>query len=91
MKEKIRLIEEIASKNNGIIKHAHLASLKIEYRSIQKLLQNNFLEKVRNGTYRLIGYSIGLSPAGEINQLYPDGWYVSFQLCTNMAILIFRI
>lgn len=70
---KIPEIENIANLNNGLIKYADLAELKIKHYAIQQLIHRDILEKIRGGTYRLASQSANLSEIELLGQVYPNG------------------
>ncbi len=69
--------EQTAQSNSAalLIKTAELSALKIYYRDIAALIDAGFLEKVKQGYYRVITTkeSSGPSEASVIASLYPDG------------------
>ena len=69
--------EQAAECNSAalLIKTAELSALKIYYRDIVALIDEGFLEKVKQGYYRAIAIkeSYGPSEASVVAALYPDG------------------
>ncbi len=70
-----------------LIKTAELSSLKVYYRDIAALIDVGFLEKVKQGYYRVISSKDSDEPteASVIASLYPDG-----VLCMYTALFYYR-
>jgi predicted transcriptional regulator of viral defense system len=71
--DKIDQLRKIANINSGIIRHADLALLHIEYYSIQRLINNGILAKIKYGLYHFVQETGDLSDAAQIARLFPDG------------------
>jgi predicted transcriptional regulator of viral defense system len=71
--DKIDQLKKIANLNNGIIRHADLAILHIEYNSIQRLINNGVLAKIKYGLYHFAQETGRLSEAAQVARLFPDG------------------
>lgn len=75
--EYIRSREQAAESNSAaqLIKTAELSALKIHYRDITALINVGYLEKIKQGYYRVIVPKENAEPteASIIASLYPDG------------------
>lgn len=61
------------SYDNTLIKTSELTALKLYYRDITALVDQGYLEKVKQGCYRLADTANEKSEASLIASLYPDG------------------
>lgn len=77
----IEKIVNFAEKNKGLIKTSELKKLGADYRGIQKLIEKEILEKIRNGTYKLKDYD--LTEEELVCSLFPNG-----VLCMESALFI---
>lgn len=71
-KSKYDLLKEKFRENGGVLKTAEFTVLKIDYRSIQKLIEDGTIEKIKNGYYRLCDKN-EMSEAALIAGLFYDG------------------
>lgn len=71
--EKFKDIQELAEINDGLIKSATLAYHKIDIRAIKRLIDQGYLEKIKNGLYRLICDASSFDPVEKVSQLFSDG------------------
>jgi predicted transcriptional regulator of viral defense system len=59
--------------SGGILKTFDLVAQGFDYRSIQKLIANEIIEKIKNGYYKLTDVKNNMSEAQLISKLFPDG------------------
>ena len=65
------LLEKLIMDRGGIVKTADLENAGFGYRKLQKLLEEGFLKKLKNGYYTL--YKDGKSDDEMVRILFPDG------------------
>lgn len=65
------LLEKLIMDRGGIVKTADLENAGFGYRKLQKLLEEGFLKKLKNGYYTL--YKDGKSDDERVRILFPDG------------------
>lgn len=70
---------DYASKNNGLIRASKLKEMGFDYRKVQRFINEEKLEKVKNGLYKLADRD--LSEKDLIANLFPDG-----VICMNSAL-----
>lgn len=63
----------VSLNNNGLIKTSQMNELGLYSRGITELISEGYLERVRQGYYRLLQQTENDSEAKLIAQLYPDG------------------
>ena len=70
--QKYELIKKSFHKSQ-LIKTAQLKALKLYYKDIVALTEKGYLEKIKQGYYRIVNADDDPSEAQIIKQLYPDG------------------
>lgn len=76
-------ITELMEKNSGIAKTTQLYELGLDYRKIQRLVNDGFLERVKNGYYALV--SEEKDEEAMITGLFSDG-----VLCLDSALYYYH-
>ncbi len=80
----IKDIERIFQKSNGVMRTKDLQKLGIQYRNIQKLIEDGYIEKIRYGYYQWQDDK-AFSEASIVSNLFPDGI-----LCMDTALAYYN-
>lgn len=75
----------MADKNGGVLKTMDLTALGYNTYAIRKLVNDQIVERIKSGYYRLYTSDETLSEAAQIAQLFPDG-----VLCMYTALFYYR-
>lgn len=75
-------LKSLFQMNNGILKTAQIESLKIDYRGIQRFIDYGYIEKIKNGYYKWVDFS--LDDEAIVSGLFPDG-----VLCMDSALYFY--
>ncbi|WP_010261980.1 type IV toxin-antitoxin system AbiEi family antitoxin domain-containing protein [Treponema primitia] len=81
----IEQLKALAASQNGIIRASDIASLKIDYRLLQKWIRSGAIEKIKQGYYGLTEDMENRSEAALIAELFPDG-----VICMYSALFYYR-
>jgi len=72
--------KKIFDKYGGMVRSKHLQEANIQYRQLQKLIEQGYVEKVRYGYYQWVDHN-DLSEIGVVTRLFPDAI-----LCMDTAL-----
>lgn len=80
----INNVKGLFEEHGGIMQTSELLQAKIQYRDLQKLMEDGYIEKVRYGYYQWI-FEKDTSEINILLKLFPDGI-----LCMNTALFYYR-
>ena len=79
------ILEKLADECGGIFRTSDLAALGYNTYAIRKMVDEQIIERIKQGYYRLCKTNDLISEAAQIAQLFPDG-----VLCMYSALFYYR-